>query len=161
MRRNLRAISKEWTFHRKVYRESKRTLIKVTLYQLRKRNTRRSWRAREPGEQNSTAIYAIPCPTGPRKVPRIEVLVRLRIDTCALKHRGRIHELDTQEISQKALRDALSSQWVDKWIAKMPTNGTRGHIRRDLRNHLLRCCVKPKKPWITTFRFDLDSVHNK
>ena len=41
-------------------------LSKLTLYHLRKRATRRSRRAREPGEQNSTAIYAIPCPTGPR-----------------------------------------------------------------------------------------------
>jgi len=41
-------------------------LSKLNLYHLRKRATRRSRRAREPGEQNSTAIYAIPCPTGPR-----------------------------------------------------------------------------------------------
>ena len=41
-------------------------LSKLTLYHLRKRATRRSIRAREPGEQNSIAIYAIPCPTAPR-----------------------------------------------------------------------------------------------
>ena len=41
-------------------------LSKLTLYHLRKRATRRSSRAREPDEQNSTAIYAIPCPTAPR-----------------------------------------------------------------------------------------------
>ena len=41
-------------------------LSKLTLYHLKKRATRRSRRAREPDAQNSTAIYAIPCPTGPR-----------------------------------------------------------------------------------------------
>jgi len=87
----------------------------------------------------------------------IVVLVMLRIDTCALKDRGRIHELETQEISQKTLSDALSSQWVGNLIANMPTNGTRGHIR-ELRNHLFLCCVKPKKPRITTFRFNLNSL---
>ena len=68
----------------------------------------------------------------------------LRIDTCALKDRSRIHELETQEISQKALSDALTSEWVDNLIANMKTNGTRGHIR-ELRNHLFPCFVKPKK----------------
>ena len=38
-------------------------LSKLTLHHLRKRATRRSRRAREPGEKNSTAIYVIPCPT--------------------------------------------------------------------------------------------------
>ena len=41
-------------------------LSKLTFHHLRKRATSRSRRAREPGEQNSTAIYAIPCPTAPR-----------------------------------------------------------------------------------------------
>jgi len=71
----------------------------------------------------------------------------------------RLMQLETQEIPQKALSDALSSQWVDNLIADMPTKGTRGHIR-ELRNHLFRCYVKPKIPWITTFRFDLDSLYS-
>ena len=75
---------------------------------------------------------------------RPDILIMLRIDTWVLKDRGRIHELETQEIPQKALSDALSSQWVDNLIANMPTNGTRGHIR-ELRNHLCPCFVKPKK----------------
>ena len=40
-------------------------LSKLTLHHLRKRATRRSRRAREPGEKNSPAIYVIPCPTAP------------------------------------------------------------------------------------------------
>jgi len=67
-------------------------------------------------------------PLGPGKF-HVVVLVMLRIDTCSLKDRGRIHELETQEISQKALSDALTCEWVDNLIANMPTNGTRGHIR--------------------------------
>lgn len=67
----------------------------------------------------------------------LDFLIMLRRDTFALKD---LHKLETQEISQKALSDAPSSQWVDNLIANMPINGTRGHIR-ELTNHLLRCCV--------------------
>ena len=42
----------------------------------------------------------------------------------------------------------------------MSAKGTRGHIRRELTNHLLRCCVKPKKPPITTLQFDLESQYS-
>ena len=38
----------EWTFHRKIYRESKRHLSKLTLYHLKKSATRWSRRALEP-----------------------------------------------------------------------------------------------------------------
>ena len=119
-------------------------LSKLNLYHIRKRATRRSRHAREPSKQNSASCYLCNPVSHWAPVSSIVVLVILRIDTCALKDRCRIHELETQEISQKPLSDALSSQWVDHLIANMPTNGTRGHIR-ELRNHLFPCFVKPKK----------------
>ena len=71
----------------------------------------------------------------------------------------RLIKLETEEIPQKALSDALSSQWVDNLIANMPTKGTRGHIR-ELRNHLFRCCVKPKKSRLPRFQgFYLPRLH--
>ena len=92
-------------------------------------------------------------------VLRMVFRVRKVLGTFEKRAQGRIHELETQEISQKTLSDALSSQWVDNLIANMPTNGTRGHIR-ELRNHLFRWCVKPKKPRITTLRFNLNSLYS-